>query len=210
MRFVIAAAILIVAMFVITFALYPMLPDKMATHWGLEGKVNGYSSKSFGAFLTPVIGVFAFLALILLPKLDPLKKNVEEFIGAYHLFIFVFSAFFFYIQVLILASNLGYGFSFTFALGPAFAILFYCAGMLLEQTKQNWFIGVRTPWTLSNPEVWDKTNKHAAKLFKIGGLAFGLVMVFLPKALIVVLALMMIGVVWIVFYSYLMLKKEKN
>jgi len=53
---------------------------------------------------------------------------------------------------------------------PALGILFYYCGILIENAKRNWFIGIRTPWTLSNEKVWERTHKIGGKLFKIAGL----------------------------------------
>ena len=92
------------------------------------------------------------------PRFDPLKTNIDSFKSSYHWFIAIFAGFFFYLQMLIIAWNIGMQFDFTRVLIPAFAVLFFYCGKLMGNAKQNWFIGIRTPWTLSNKIVWEKVN----------------------------------------------------
>lgn len=81
----------------------------------------------------------------------------------------IVTLFLFYIYTLSIFWNTGVRFDIAQLLTPAFGILFYYAGVLTENAKRNWFIGIRTPWTLSNEKVWDKTHKIGGKLFKIAG-----------------------------------------
>ena len=87
-------------------------------------------------------------------------------------------------------------------------LLFYYAGVLTENAEQNWFIGIRTPWTLSSEKVWKRTNRLGGKLFRIAGItAFS--GVFFPEyAIYFILVPAVIVVVITVVYSYLEYKKE--
>jgi uncharacterized membrane protein len=97
----------------------------------------------------------------------------------------------------------------TVALIPVLVALFYFIVTVLENTKQNWFIGIRTPWTLSSEKVWDKTNKLAAKFLKIIAL-LSLALVFLGDlGLMLLVALIIASSFYLVLYSYLEFKKEK-
>ncbi len=112
-------------------------------------------------FLTPCISIFIFGLFLLIPKIDPLKKNIEKFRSYYEWFIVLMIAFLAYIYFATLAWALGYRFSMNAAILPPIAALFYFVGVLCENSKRNWFIGVRTPWTLSSDRVWGRTNKLA-------------------------------------------------
>jgi uncharacterized membrane protein len=88
----------------------------------------------------------------------------------YDWFIVLIIVFLFYIYLLIIFWNVGIRLSIIRLLIPAFVVLFYYIGILCENAKRNWFIGIRTPWTLSNNIIWEKTHKLGGKLFKLAGI----------------------------------------
>ncbi|SNR51029.1 Uncharacterized membrane protein [Halorubrum vacuolatum] len=110
-------------------------------------------------------GLLALFALI--PRIDPLRGNIEAFRAEYDWFIVIFTAFLAAIHVGILAFNLGYEFDMISLILIGIAGLFYYCGVLLSKAKQNWFVGIRTPWTLTSEVVWDRTHALGAKLFKL-------------------------------------------
>jgi uncharacterized membrane protein len=145
--------------------LYPLLPEKMASHWGASGEVNGYMPKFWGVFLMPMISVPLFALLAGIPRIDPKKKNIEKFRKYYDIFFVVFFVFLFYLHALTLAWNFGVQFNMTQMLAPAFGMLFYAVGVMVRRADMNWTIGIRTPWTLSNETVWKKTQEIGGRLF---------------------------------------------
>lgn len=206
----IAIIFIILLSFAISIYLYPMMPDSMASHWGASGEVNGYMSKFWALFLMPWISVAILALLWAIPKLDPLKKNVEKFQDYFDWFILLLMAFMFYIYLLTVSWNIGIRFDMIQLLAPAFAALFYYAGVLMENSRMNWFIGIRTPWTLSSKIVWEKTNRLGGKLFKIAGIT-SLIAVFTQRyAIIFIIVPVLLFSVYIVVYSYLEYKKEKK
>lgn len=189
--------------------LYPSMPELMASHWGTDGQVNGYMSKFWALFLMPIMTLIIVGLFILLPMIDPLKANYKKFAKYYDRFLAVFVAFMVYLYALTILFNKGIEFNMTVALIPALAALFYFIGTVLENTKQNWFIGIRTPWTLSSEKVWDKTNKLAAKFFKNFAL-LSLILIFLGElGFILLVALIIIPSFYLILYSYLEFRKEK-
>ncbi|MFA5098718.1 MAG: SdpI family protein [Candidatus Paceibacterota bacterium] len=200
-------SLIILASFAISAYLYPQMPDRMISHWGINGEANGYMGKFWGLFLMPVISLAVFLLLILIPKLDPLKANVEKFKKQFNNFIVFIILFFFYIYLLTVFWNLGSRFDMNRAIAPAFGILFYYCGVLIESAKKNWFIGIRTPWTLSSEEVWDKTHKLGGKLFKITG-AISFLGLFFPRlAFLFILVPVLFSTLYVIVYSYFEYKK---
>jgi len=204
--------VVILGILVLTFAVgiiaYPFMPDLMASHWGFSGEVNGYMPKIWGLFLVPVISAGLALLLLFIPRLDPLRENIEKFRETYELFIIVMLLFLLYLQVLTITWNLGIRFNITQLLSPAMAALFYACGILIGKAKRNWFIGIRTPWTLSSDRVWDKTHAIGGRLFKIAGvLALGGIL--LPGlAWLFLLGPVLLISVYLVVYSYLEFRKE--
>jgi uncharacterized membrane protein len=119
-----------------------------------------------------VLGMFGLF--ITLPNMDPLKANIASFRSAFNLFILLITVFMLYIHGLTLAWSLGYqSFKMSTMMLPFMGILFIFIGYLLRQAKRNFFIGIRTPWTLSSDTVWDKTHQLGSVLFMVSGaLAF--------------------------------------
>jgi len=154
--------------------LWNQLPDPMASHWGPNDEVNGYMSKFWGVFLMPLITLGMTVLFLIIPSIDPLKANIAQFRDVFNLFITLIVAFMLYIYALSLRWNLGYtDFGMSRAMLPAMGILFFFLGYMLRKAKRNFFIGVRTPWTLSSDKVWDETHRLGSVLFMISGvLAF--------------------------------------
>jgi len=149
--------------------LYPQMPDMIASHWDAAGNVNGYMPKFWGLFLMPLVALAMFALLVFIPRIDPLKANIEKFRGYFDGFIVLMTLFLLYVHAISMLWNLGVAVNMNRIMPPALgALLFYC-GILIEKAKRNWFIGIRTPWTLSNDMVWDKTHQLGGKLFKITG-----------------------------------------
>ncbi len=165
-RLIIPVSIILLAFFIGIY-IYPQMPERMASHWNAEGRVDGYMSKTLALSLMPLFSLGLYLLSILIPKIDPMKENIERFRGYYDNFIIVLIGFLFYVHIAMISWNLGFGFNMVYALTPAFSVLFYYCGVLMENAKRNWFIGFRTPWTLSDDEVWDKTHRVGGKLFKL-------------------------------------------
>jgi uncharacterized membrane protein len=165
---------MIVAATIVGIALWNRLPDLMASHWGTNDQVNGYISKFWGVFLLPLITLGMFLLFLVVPNIDPLKANIAQFREVFNLFITLIVAFMVYLYFLTLRWNLGYtDFGMSKAMLPAMSILFFFIGYMLRKAKRNFFIGIRTPWTLSSDRVWDETHRLGSVLFMVSGvLAF--------------------------------------
>ena len=166
--------VLIVGATIAGLLLWNQLPEQMASHWNARDQVDGYTSKFWGVFMVPLMTLGMFLLFLVIPVIDPLKANIAKFRGIFNLFILFVIGFMIYIYALTLRWNLGYiGFEMSRAMLPALGLLFILLGNLMRQSKRNWFIGIRTPWTLSSDYVWEKTHQLGAILFMASGvLAF--------------------------------------
>lgn len=182
--------------------LSPQMPDLMASHWGVNGQVDGYSSKNFGLYFMPVLSLFMYFLFRFLPHTDPYRKNFLQFEKYFNMFIVVIFTFLFYVYVLTLFWNLGYRFNMIQFLSPAFAVIYYYAGVLSANAKRNWFVGIRTPWTLSNDTVWKKTHDIGGKLFKLTAVLSLFGIPFPQLALYLVLLPVLASTVFVFVYSY--------
>jgi len=193
---------------VIGFSVYPLFPAEIASHWGVNGEVNGFMPKFWGSFLIPFVLIFLSFLLFLLPKIDPLKKNVATFRGYYNNIIVGIIVFLFYINFLSIGWNLGYRFDMGKMIVPPIALLWYLLGVNLPQIKQNWFMGIRTPWTMTSVRVWDETHKWSGKLFQYSAV-ISIIGFFLPSNLMFwcFIIPVIFSSIASVIYSYLLFKK---
>lgn len=170
----IVVLLMIVAATLAGAILWNRLPDPMASHWNVNDQVDGYMSRFWGVFMMPLIALGMLVLFLIIPNIDPLKANIAQFRDVFNLFITLVVAFMIYIYILSLRWNLGYtDFGMGKAMLPAMGILFFFVGLLLRKAKRNFFIGIRTPWTLSSDRVWDETHRLGSVLFMISGaLAF--------------------------------------
>ena len=201
---------IILLSFAIGIYLYPQMPESMPSHWNAAGQVDGYMPKFWGLFLLPLMEAGFFLLFLAIPRIDPKKANIQKFRKYFDRFIALIMGFFLYIYLLTLLWALGFTFQFIFAMVPAFSILFYYAGVLTENAKQNWFIGIRTPWTLSSEKVWDKTHKLGGKLFKAAAI-IGLAGLLVPDyAIWLVIIPVVFVAAYTIVYSYVEFQKEDS
>ncbi|MFP3949903.1 MAG: SdpI family protein [Candidatus Micrarchaeia archaeon] len=189
---------------------YDAVPDQMATHWNAEGEPDGYMDKEIGLFLMPGIMVVVLGFVYLIPYIDPLRKNIEKFRKHYEGFIFIIAFFFAYIHAMSIAWNLGYSFDITRATLPVLGIVFLYLGILCGKAKRNWFIGIRTPWTMSSEKVWNRTHKMGKAVFLGVGLLWIIVGILAPQHILWLVALLLLAVVWLVADSYLAYKRLKR
>lgn len=208
---VIISIILILATLLAGALLWNRLPEQMASHWNEQDQVDGYMSRFWGIFLLPLMTIGLTLLFFAIPSIDPLKSNIAGFRGTFNLFILFFLVFMLFVHGLTLAWNLGYtGFKFSSALLPALGLLFILTGFMIRKAKRNYFIGIRTPWTLANEVVWDKTHALGSKLFIAAGMLTFLG-VFVPQKAFPILMVSILGATLItVVYSFIVFKQEEQ
>ena len=168
---IIISLIAILAATVASAAIYPRLPEMAASHWNAAGQVDGYMPRFWAAFLMPLVSIGLLLLFLAIPVIDPLKANIAKFRTYYNGFIALIIVFMLFIHAITLAWNLGYDqFNIGNAIIPAVGLILIFAGVITMKAKRNFFIGIRTPWTLSDDTVWEETHKLGGKLFIAAGI----------------------------------------
>jgi uncharacterized membrane protein len=194
----------------ISIALYPSLPDQIPSHWNAAGEVDGYFPKFWGTFFLPLLMAGLVALLIVIPGIDPLRENYEKFTPYYDGFILFFALFLFIIQVQVLLWSLGFSLSPNLVFPILFGLLFIYIGILLEHAEQNWFVGIRTPWTLSSRTVWKKTHERGGLLFKIAGILSFPGIFAGPYAIWFIMIPILVVTAYTIVYSYLEFEKERR
>jgi uncharacterized membrane protein len=198
--------IFILLNFALAIYFYPQLPDQLASHWNSNGEVDSYMSREMGTLLLPILSVAIYLLMLYLPRLDPLKKNYKQFQSEYSSFILVISVFLTYIYALTIIFNLGFYFNMSQAILPIMSLLFLFIANLMKKSKRNWFVGIRTPWTMSSEKVWNKTHKLGSLIFKLYAVVF-LFPLFIPNSMPIMITILLAGIVGLFVYSYMEYKK---
>ncbi len=153
-------------------ALYDRLPGAIPTHWGLDGRANGWVAKPWGPFVYPLMAAGMAALGWLLPVLSPRGFGVSPFARAFDLIVLALVAIPAVLMAFVIAQAFGVPTA-GFRLAPALiGLVLVAIGNVMGKTTRNFFIGVRTPWTLTSPEVWSRTHRLAGRLFVAAGLVF--------------------------------------
>jgi uncharacterized membrane protein len=181
------------------------LPEELPVHWNFAGESDDYGPR----YIIPLLNIALYLFLIIVPKIDPRKKNYTIFSSSYYklrlVLILFFSLLFFLVMYNAIYSPVDFG-----KIMPAgFLFLFAILGNFMGTIRSNYFVGVRTPWTLNNEEVWRKTHYLAGKLWFYAGLAGGIIILFLNKLYVEYFALILLVVMLLIptVYSYIYYRK---
>jgi uncharacterized membrane protein len=161
--------LLIAAMFVLAAVSWPYAPERIPVHWNLQGEVDGYGGKFTGLLLMPLLTLGLYALFLVLPRFDPGGANYRTFAGAYNVIrvsLVVFMAALYTVTVLAAFGwPVNIGTFVSLAIGGLFVVL----GNVMGKIRPNWFVGVRTPWTLSSKLSWTKTHRAAGWLFIVLG-----------------------------------------
>ena len=190
---------------------YPSLPPRVATHWDLRGTPDGFSSRAWAVALIPIVIIAMTVLFNVLPKLDPRRENYAKFLTSYWLIANAVIVFILVAHGLIITAGLGYSVKIDRLMPLGVGLLFVFLGNYLTRVEPNWFIGIRTPWTLSSDTVWRKTHRTGGWLMVLGGLALASG-AFLPAAMLLPLFIVTIVVVAVIpiVQSYVLWKKEQG
>ena len=190
---------------------FPRLPPTVATHWNLRGTADGFSSRGWAVAIIPLVIVLMTVLFNVLPKVDPRRENYAKFLGTYWLIANAVIAFMLVAHAMIVASGLGYSVRVDRLMPVGIGLLFVFLGNYLTRVEPNWFVGIRTPWTLSSDTVWRKTHRTGGWLMVIGGLVL-VVGAFLPHGAflpLLVATIVTVAVIPIV-QSYVLWKREQH
>jgi len=186
------------------------MPEQMPTHWNAQGDIDGYGSRFVGLFIIPLITLGIYILFSFIPKIAVYKEHIQRFdkhlYGMKVALVLFFSA----IYVVSLLPTFGYDINVTYFILPFIAALIFYSGYIMKFVKRNFFIGIRTPWTLSSGKVWDKTHKIGSITFRINALIF-LLAIFLPEySFWIILVPLLANVVFLIGYSYWLYQKVKR
>ncbi len=196
-----SAYIIVAANLLLTVLTYPLLPDRIILHWGMGGTPDGYGSRLTGVLLMQLIQFMILGLFYMIPRIDPQRK-VKASSKYFSSIINLILVFFLFLNGIFIAQNLGYSFNMNTVILPAFGFLMFFLGGIIPKTELNWFVGIRTPWTLSNEEVWRSTHERAGLLFKISGVISVLSLLVPKYSFWVFMLSVFLTTVYLMVFSY--------
>src|SRR6185436_13038734 len=207
--YVVLSLLLTAAALVATLIIYPQLPEKIPIHWNIHGVVDGYGGRTW-SLLTPAILVGILLLFWVIPWLSPKHFEVDSFRSTYWFIVLVMTGLFVYIHGLLMWAAWSGKVDITRPMLAGILVMFALLGNVLGKVRRNFYVGVRTPWTLASERVWNDTHRLAAKLFVgagIIGLAAVVLPLPLPAVIITVVASMIIAGLIPAVYSLILYKR---
>ena len=186
--------------------LWDQLPEQIPSHWGINGEVDGWSSKSMAVFGFPGLLLAIHWLCVLFSSADPKHKQYSP--TMLKLVLWLCPVLSLVVNSLVYATALGYSIDISLILPLFEGILFIIIGNLLPKCRQSYTMGIKLPWTLANEENWNKTHRLGGKVWVIGGVVI-LATAFFRQfwIMIGILALM---VLIPAFYSYLLYRKQQT
>lgn len=206
-KYYLIGMLLIAAILVATVMAYPHLPVSVATHWNMRGQPNGYSPKWALFLFGPGLMAGTMLLMYLLPWLSPRRFEVDSFRSTYLQIMLMLVAMMGYFAAVILWAGVGHRLDVGRAIIGGVCLLLALLGNLMGKVRRNFYIGVRTPWTLANERVWNATHRFAAKTLVAGGLV-GLALTIAglngwPVMIVLLAGALIPGAYSLVFYKQL-------
>lgn len=174
-------ALLLAFIIAVNLVVSPHLPDQMAIHWNAAGEPDRYASKGFALYLMPVVLAGVFLLMTFIQFIDPRGGNISKFQGEINRITYSLLAVLTLIHGAMIMYGLGFDFNMSSFAPVIIGIIFIVTGNFMPRFKPNYTVGIKTPWTLANEEVWIRTHRLGSRIFFFGGLAV-LLSAFLPSA----------------------------
>ena len=202
--------LIIVAMFALASVVWRGAPDSLPVHWGLSGAPDRYGNKVEALLMPPLLALGVYMLMLVLPHLDPGRANYANFAGAYtfirYAVLLVIAAFY---VVTLLVGVAGWQFDMGRVAPAIIGIVFVALGSVMGKLRPNWFVGIRTPWTLSSKRAWVKTHRLGGWLFvALGGLFMVGALGTSPVLRVVPLAAVVIIVLVLSVYSYVQWRND--
>ncbi|MFC1755209.1 SdpI family protein [Thermoproteota archaeon] len=200
--------IIILATLIASIYFYDDVPDQVPTHWNTAGEVDDYSSKAFGMFMMPGLLILMYALYLVVPRITVFKKNFDQSRKAYDCIFSAIFLFFLLMYAATLFASLGYAVKINYIVMVGIALLFYCIGHALKFVKRNFFMGIRTPWTLSSDIVWKKTHDAGSMTFRLNALVIIIAMLVPAYSFALVIGSILANVIGLLAYSYILFQKH--
>jgi uncharacterized membrane protein len=199
--------IIILIPFIFIALNWEKFPERVPTHFGLDGTPDAWGSKVTGLILFPSINIGMYLLMLALPFLDPRKKNYVLFEGKFRIIRTFLHLFLSFITLVVCFVSLGYQIDVGNMICFGVLALFMVLGNYMGTVRSNYFIGIRVPWTLENETVWTLTHRLAGRLWVFGSLGMIIFLYFFPGFKLAMVPFFLVITVVPIVYAYIKYKQ---
>ncbi len=162
------------------------LPARVPTHWNLRGQIDGWGNKMPGLLIVPLTALGLTALLHILPWFDPKLRRrsgaeglMPTVLPIVRIALLLLLNTVFFVQM---ATSLGQNVAGGRIMMSCLLVFFVVMGNYLGNLRPNYFVGIRTPWTLENPETWRATHRLGGRLMFFGALILLVAQLFLSEA----------------------------
>ncbi len=197
--------------FVYLAVIWNNLPEKVPVHWNYNGQIDRWGEKYTLIIIVFLFTIFLYVLMLIIPKIDP-KKRLEVMGGKFYQLKFILLLFFSGLALIIVNISKNESLSNPGLINTLIGFLFIVLGNYFKVIQPNYFIGIRTPWTLENKEVWKSTHAFSGKLWMLGGVIIVLSGLLLSNKLLKysLISVMAIIVIVPILFSYFKFKQIKK
>ncbi len=201
--------IFIVITIAVSAWMYPSLPEQIPTHWNFQGEVDDYTSKPWGVMIMPLAAIFIFVMMKLIPVISPKGFRTDQFRNVINIFTVTLVGFISGIALLVLLAASGRDVHMNEMVFAGMGLLFIVLGNYMGKVRKNFFIGIRTPWTLASDEVWSRTHRLGGWIFVlIGFFMFLNAFIQLPPGWLI--GVIVVAALVPVVYSFVLYRKVEG
>ena len=202
-------AVVIALGYLFSAVAYPHLPSEVPIHWNLSGQPDRWVERRWGALALPTIMLVNWAMFVIFPRLDPRRENIARFQKTYDLIVHVGIGLLLLLHILALGTALGWAVSLSGMLAVGLGGLLAILGNVLPRARPNWTFGIRTPWTLENRRVWERTHRVGGALLLVAGVLTIAAGIIAPEhALQVMLTALLGASAAAVIFSYFAWRRE--
>lgn len=204
-------AVLVLGMLAYGALAWPDAPARFPMHWNLHGEIDGWGGRFEGLFALPLVALGAWLLLRFLPRIDPGRANYDNFAGAWATLQVAIVAVVTAVHGIVQVAARGGAVDIRTLMPLVIGALLVVLGNLLGKVRPNWFIGIRTPWTLSSGESWNRTHRVGGWVFVGLGLVTMITGIAIPgRSILVMVALILGATVGLAVYSYVVWRGDPD
>lgn len=203
--------LLLIGMFLMGAIAWPHTSEPVPVHWGFDSTADRYGGRVEGVLLLPLLTLGVYLFMLLSPRLDPGRANYVLFAGAYALIRFAVLALLVAVYGAAVLSATGNALDMARVMPLLIGTFLVVIGSVMGKLRPTWFVGVRTPWTLSSARAWGKTQRLGGWVFIGAGLLLLLGgLLRLPAITMIALVALIAGSLGLYAYSYAIWRKDRG
>ncbi len=198
--------VLILAPLVYMGVVWEKLPSQLPMHWNVYGNIDGYGP----VWGPPLITIVLYLLMLMVLYVDPKKANYQKIAKPYYIMRLALQSFFSIILFITVLAGLQVAIRIEKVIVPLLFVMFMIFGNYMSTLRFNWFVGIKTPWTLSDEDIWRKTHVFAGRLWfwvSIAGLGLSFALTQMALFVFFIVVITAISLIPII-YSYSLYRKK--